>query len=102
MPVSTYILSTFNHDFKPREDVFTGIEKDSERRGLKNTGAYTLTARNPEIINGFADHFGDSGFEYVYIPLIRHIGGSIYHDFKPREDVFTWIEKDSDRRGLKK
>jgi S-formylglutathione hydrolase FrmB len=31
-------------------------------------GAYTLAARNPGIINGFADHFGDSGFEYVYIP----------------------------------
>ncbi len=31
-------------------------------------GAYTLAARNPEIISGFADHFGDSGFEYVYIP----------------------------------
>lgn len=38
---------------------------------------------------------------YVYIPLIRHIGGSINHDFKPREDVFTGIEKDSERRGLK-
>jgi enterochelin esterase-like enzyme len=31
-------------------------------------GSYTLAARNPEIISGFADHFGDSGFEYVYIP----------------------------------
>ena len=33
-------------------------------------GAYTLSSRHPEIISGFADHFGDSGFEYVYIPDI--------------------------------
>ena len=33
-------------------------------------GAYTLASRHPEIISGFADHFGDSGFEYVYIPDI--------------------------------
>jgi poly(3-hydroxybutyrate) depolymerase len=33
-------------------------------------GSYTLASRYPEIISGFADHFGDSGFEYVYIPDI--------------------------------
>ncbi|EQB74315.1 MAG: hypothetical protein AMDU4_FER2C00016G0028 [Ferroplasma sp. Type II] len=31
-------------------------------------GSYTLAAKNPGIISGFANHFGDSGFEYVYIP----------------------------------
>ena len=33
-------------------------------------GAYSLAVRNPHIIKGFADHFGDSCFEYVYIPDI--------------------------------
>ena len=30
-------------------------------------GAYTLAVRHPDIINGFANHFGDSCFEYMYI-----------------------------------
>ncbi|AGO61146.1 class I SAM-dependent methyltransferase [Ferroplasma acidiphilum] len=38
---------------------------------------------------------------YVYIPLIRHIDGSITHDFKPREDAFTVIGKKPGRKGLK-
>lgn len=38
---------------------------------------------------------------YVYIPLIRHIGGSINHDFKPREDAFTGIGKGPESKGLK-
>ncbi|AAT43263.1 hypothetical hydrolase [Picrophilus oshimae DSM 9789] len=33
-------------------------------------GAYNLAVRHSDIINGFADHFGDSCFEYVYIPDI--------------------------------
>ncbi|MEM0132196.1 alpha/beta hydrolase-fold protein [Acidiplasma sp.] len=33
-------------------------------------GAYTLAVRHPDIISGFANHFGDSCFEYVYIPDI--------------------------------
>lgn len=31
-------------------------------------GAYTLSIHNPDIISGFADHSGDAGFEYNYIP----------------------------------
>ena len=31
-------------------------------------GAYTLAVKHPDVISGFADHFGDSCFEYVYIP----------------------------------
>ncbi|MEM0139321.1 MAG: alpha/beta hydrolase-fold protein [Ferroplasma sp.] len=31
-------------------------------------GAYSLAVRHPDVISGFADHFGDSCFEYVYIP----------------------------------
>ena len=38
---------------------------------------------------------------YVYIPLIRQIDGSIKHDFKPREDAFTGIGKGPERKGLK-
>ena len=33
-------------------------------------GSYTLASKYPDIVSGFADHFGDSGFEYVYIPDI--------------------------------
>ncbi len=33
-------------------------------------GAYTLAVNHPDVISGFADHFGDSCFEYVYIPDI--------------------------------
>jgi len=29
-------------------------------------GAYTLSVRHPDVINGFADHFGDSCFLYLY------------------------------------
>ncbi|BAB60589.1 TVG1496158 [Thermoplasma volcanium GSS1] len=29
-------------------------------------GSYTLAARHPDIIDGFADHFGDSCFFYLY------------------------------------
>lgn len=29
-------------------------------------GSYTLAVRHPEVINGFADHFGDSCFFYLY------------------------------------
>ncbi len=29
-------------------------------------GAYTLAVRHPDIIQGFADHFGDSCFYYLY------------------------------------
>jgi enterochelin esterase-like enzyme len=58
-------------------------------------GAYTLAARNPEIINGFADHFGDSGFEYVYIPDIpvtyRELGdkdiNEYVHEKSLKEDL---------------
>ena len=29
-------------------------------------GAYSLSIRNPEVFQGFADHSGDAGFEYCY------------------------------------
>jgi len=29
-------------------------------------GSYTLAVRHPDVINGFADHFGDSCFFYLY------------------------------------
>lgn len=31
-------------------------------------GAYTLSVRNPDVFQGFADHSGDAGFEYCYFP----------------------------------
>jgi S-formylglutathione hydrolase FrmB len=30
-------------------------------------GAYSLAVRHPDLINGFAMHFGDSCFEYMYL-----------------------------------
>lgn len=31
-------------------------------------GSYTLAVHNPDAISGFADHSGDAGFEYCYLP----------------------------------
>lgn len=31
-------------------------------------GSYTLAVHNPDVFSGFADHSGDAGFEYCYIP----------------------------------
>ncbi|WMT51339.1 MAG: alpha/beta hydrolase-fold protein [Ferroplasma sp.] len=48
-------------------------------------GAYTIASNHPDIISGFADHFGDSGFEYVYIPDIPvaygELHGTSVHDY---------------------
>ncbi len=58
-------------------------------------GAYSLAVRHPDIINGFADHFGDSCFEYVYIPDIP----VAFKELKDR-NIKDYIEEKSKKEDL--
>jgi enterochelin esterase-like enzyme len=58
-------------------------------------GSYELAARNPDIINGFADHFGDSGFEYVYIPDIPVAYRELY-----KKDINEYLKEKSTKEDL--
>ncbi|MEM0156235.1 MAG: alpha/beta hydrolase-fold protein [Thermoplasmataceae archaeon] len=52
-------------------------------------GAYTLSVRNPEVFQGFADHSGDAGFEYCYFP---DFPDSI-REFRRAGGVGKWFEE---------
>ncbi|WP_337861071.1 alpha/beta hydrolase-fold protein [Ferroplasma sp.] len=58
-------------------------------------GSYELAAKNPEVINGFADHFGDSGFEYVYIPDIPVAYRELHN-----KDIKEYLKEKSTKEDL--
>ncbi|MCL5731344.1 MAG: esterase [Candidatus Thermoplasmatota archaeon] len=52
-------------------------------------GAYTLAVRNPGVINAFASHSGDMGFEYFFLPDFPEIMDAI----KQMSGVEKWLTK---------
>ncbi len=51
-------------------------------------GAYSLAIRNPDVLQGFADHSGDAGFEYCYY---ADFPGAI-REFRKEGGVKKWFE----------
>lgn len=52
-------------------------------------GAYTLSIRNPEVFQGFADHSGDAGFEYCYFSDFP----DAIREFQKEGGVRKWFEE---------
>lgn len=52
-------------------------------------GSYTLSIRNPDVFQGFADHSGDAGFEYCYY---ADFPDSI-KEFRKAGGVRKWFEE---------
>ncbi len=58
-------------------------------KGSGGFGAYTLAVRNPGIINGFAAHSMDAGFEYSYIPDFP----LALEEFRRAGSPSSWLDK---------
>lgn len=58
-------------------------------KGSGGFGAYTLAVRNPGIINGFAAHSMDAGFEYSYLPDFP----LALEEFRRVGSPSAWLEK---------
>ncbi len=58
-------------------------------KGSGGFGAYTLALRNPGVINGFASHSMDAGFEYSYMPDFP----LALEEFRRAGSPSKWLEK---------
>lgn len=58
-------------------------------KGSGGFGAYTLAVRNPIIVNGFASHSMDAGFEYSYLPDFP----LALEEFRKVGSPSAWFEK---------
>lgn len=52
-------------------------------------GSYSLAIRHPDVFSGFADHSGDAGFEYCYLPDFP----DTIREFSKAGGVNKWYEK---------